>query len=196
MGFLAELAPEEIFDSLERIIGGQYEVVERIVLQADIESNGQPETLYALNDFVLEKGAVSRIIRINTFINDDYLNTYIADGIIISSPTGSTAYSLAAGGPILLPSMEAIIINPISPHSLGARPVVIPAEMVIGVEAEFAPQEVMLTADGQVTRELPVGQRIRITKARHTVKLVSYGARSFYDRLRTKLNWGEDIRKE
>ncbi|MCG8604021.1 NAD(+) kinase, partial [bacterium] len=85
---------------------------------------------------------------------------------------------------------------PISPHSLGARPVVIPAQMAVSVEVEFAPEQVMLTADGQVTLELPVRQRVRITKARHTVKLVSYGGRSFYDRLRTKLNWGEDIRKE
>ncbi len=192
MGFLAELAPDELFDSLDGILDGNYEIVERMVLQANFGSN---ETLFALNDFVFDKGAVSRIIRINTSINQEYLNTYIGDGLIVSSPTGSTAYSLAAGGPILLPSMDAIIINPISPHSLGARPVVIPADMTVRVEIEAAQQQVMLSADGQVSYQLQPGQSVEIKKTDYRVRLVSYAGRSFYDVLRAKLNWGEDIRK-
>ncbi len=195
MGFLAELAPEELYTSLENIIKGQYQIVERMVLEAELETGQEITKYYALNDFVLDKGAVSRVIRIQTFIEDEFLNTYIADGLIISSPTGSTAYSLAAGGPILLPSMEAIIINPICPHSLGARPVVIPGNKTIKVNVEFAPSEVTLSADGQIGKALVPGQSVKIKKADFPIKLVSYSGRSFYDLLRAKLNWGEDIRK-
>ncbi|MFQ5750836.1 MAG: NAD(+)/NADH kinase [bacterium] len=194
MGFLAELAPEELYSSLEDILNGHYQIVERMVLEAEIESEEKIKKYYALNDFVLDKGAVSRVIRIKTLIDEEFLNTYIGDGLIISSPTGSTAYSLAAGGPILLPSMEAIIINPISPHSLGARPVVIPGDKVVTVKVESAPNEVMLSADGQIRQVFIQGQSARIQKADFHLKMVSYSGRSFYDVLRAKLNWGEDIR--
>lgn len=193
MGFLAELSPEELFSSLEDILKGNYDIVSRMVLQGEID--GDSDRLFALNDFVFDKGAVSRVIRMKTFIDDEFLNTYISDGLIISTPTGSTAYSLAAGGPIMLPSMEAIIINPISPHSLGARPVVIPGDKVVTIKIEFAPQSVLLSADGQVSKKLSVGQVVTLQKAAHRVNLVSYRHRSFYDVLRAKLNWGEDIRE-
>ncbi len=149
MGFLAELTPEELYASMEDILKGHYQIVKRMVLQVEVE--GEKTTRYhALNDLVFDKGAVSRVIHIKTFIDDEFLNTYISDGLIISTPTGSTAYSLAAGGPILLPSMDAIIINPISPHTLGARPVVIPDDKVVKIKIEYAPQNVLLRADGQV----------------------------------------------
>ncbi|MFQ6116352.1 MAG: NAD(+)/NADH kinase [bacterium] len=194
MGFLAELAPEEIYLSLEDIIKGRYQIVERMVLQAELDGEDQPFYYYALNDFVLDKGMVSRVIRIATYIDDEYLNTYIGDGLIISTPTGSTAYSLAAGGPILLPSMEAIIINPISPHTLGARPVVIPGDKQVRVKIETAPQEVLFSTDGQIGKQLSPGQSVKIQRADYRVKLVSYQGRSFYDVLRAKLYWGEDVR--
>lgn len=194
MGFLAEVAPDELYTSLEDILEGRYQIVERMVLEAKLGSN-DTQRLYALNDFVLDKGAVSRIISIKTFIDDEFLNTYIGDGLIISTPTGSTAYSLAAGGPILLPSMEAIIINPISPHTLSARPVVIPGDKRVEVEVISAPKQVMLSADGQVDTALTSGQKVCIRKADYRIKLVTYRGRSFYDVLHTKLNWGEDIRE-
>ncbi len=192
MGFLAELTPDELYEHLEQILAGKYGIVERMVLQAEIDAE---PPLYALNDIVLDKGAISRVIRLQTFIDGEFLNTYIADGLIISTPTGSTAYSLAAGGPILLPSMEATIINPISPHSLGARPVVIPGDKEIRIRIEFSDESVLLSADGQVARELEPDCQVVIRKAPHRVRLVSYGHRSFYDVLRAKLNWGEDVRK-
>jgi len=194
MGFLAELTPGELYASMEDILKGHYQIVKRMVLQVEVE--GEKTTRYhALNDLVFDKGAVSRVIHIKTFIDDEFLNTYISDGLIISTPTGSTAYSLAAGGPILLPSMDAIIINPISPHTLGARPVVIPDDKVVKIKIEHAPQNVLLSADGQVGKELKQGQTATIKKADYQIKLVSYRGRSFYDVLRAKLNWGEDIRE-
>lgn len=194
MGFLAELTPEEVFRSLQDILNGHYEIVERMVLQARFLDQRDGPTYYALNDFVLDKGATSRVIRIKTCIDDEFLNNYIGDGLIISTPTGSTAYSLAAGGPILLPTMDAIIVNPICPHSLGARPVVMPGNKTVLVQAESVEQSIMFSADGQVREELAVGQRIEIKQADYSIKLVSYQGRSFYDVLRAKLNWGEDVR--
>lgn len=196
LGFLAELASEEIFTSLEDILNGRYQIVERMVLEAQIIAADHGNRYYALNDFVLDKGAISRVIRLKTFIDDQFLNTYIGDGLIISTPTGSTAYSLAAGGPILLPSMEAIIINPISPHSLGARPVVFPGDKIVRAKFETGRHKVMFHADGQTGQELDVGQSVEIRQADYKVKLVSYKSRSFYDVLRAKLNWGEDAREE
>ncbi len=196
MGFLAELTPEELYASMEDILKGHYQIVKRMVLQVEVKVEGEKTTRYhALNDLVFDKGAVSRVIHIKTFIDDEFLNTYISDGLIISTPTGSTAYSLAAGGPILLPSMNAIIINPISPHTLGARPVVIPDDKVVKIKIEYAPQNVLLSVDGQVGKELKQGQTATLQKADYQIKLVSYRGRSFYDVLRAKLNWGEDIRE-
>ncbi len=194
MGFLAELTPGELYASMEDILKGHYQIVKRMVLQVEVEGE-KTARYHALNDLVFDKGAVSRVIHIKTFIDDEFLNTYISDGLIISTPTGSTAYSLAAGGPILLPSMDAIIINPISPHTLGARPVVIPDDKVVKIKIEHAPQNVLLSADGQIGKELKQGQTATIKKADYQIKLVSYRGRSFYDVLRAKLNWGEDIRE-
>jgi len=195
MGFLAEVTPEELYPSLEDILNGRYQIVERMVLEGEVQTPKQAHRYYALNDFVFDKGVVSRVIRIKTFIDDQFLNTYIGDGLIISTATGSTAYSLAAGGPILLPSMEAIIINPISPHTLAARPVVIPGDKVVTVQVQSAPNDVMLNADGQIGEALSEGQSVNIKKADYRIKLVSHRGRSFYDILRAKLKWGEDIRE-
>ncbi len=194
MGFLAELMPDELFTALPKILQGQYELVERMVLAAEIEQQ-ENSHFFALNDFVVDKGGGSRMIRLKTFIDNEFLNTYIADGLIISTPTGSTAYSLAAGGPIMLPSMDAIIISPISPHTLGARPVVIPGDKVVRIKLESSTQQVNLSGDGQVAMELNPGNQAIIKRAEHRIRLVTFGHRSFYDVLRSKLNWGEDVRE-
>ncbi len=195
LGFLTELTPEEFFPSIKRILKGQYKILERMVLAAKVEGS-EPSEFYALNDFVFDKGSPSRVIRLKTYIDDELLNTYISDGLIVSTPTGSTAYSLSANGPILLPSIQAIIINPLNPHTLGARPVVIPDDKEIKIELEFAAQEVILNADGEIAAELQPGKAVIIKKAEHTVKMVSFEHRSFYDILRAKLYWGEDIRQD
>ncbi len=195
MGFLAEVSPEEIHPCLEEILKGRYHIIERMVLQGEIKSAAKTNHYYALNDFVLDKGAVSRVIRIKTFIDDQFLNTYIGDGLIVSTATGSTAYSLAAGGPILLPSMEAIIINPISPHTLAARPVVIPGDKTVTATVLSAPQGAVFSADGQSGTVVREGESVIFKKADYRIKLVSHPERSFYDVLRAKLNWGDDIRE-
>jgi NAD+ kinase len=195
MGFLAEVAPDEIYSALEEILDGHYQIVERIVLDGEVKTAAEQFRYFALNDFVLDKGAISRVIRIKTFIDGEFLNTYIGDGLIIATATGSTAYSLAAGGPILLPSMEAIIINPISPHTLAARPVVIPGDKTVTATVVSAPHGVILSADGQGGETLGEGQSVTIQRADYRIKLVSHPGRSFYDVLRAKLKWGDDIRE-
>lgn len=195
MGFLADLTTDELFGKLDDILNGEYDVVERMVLRGTVEGEESSE-FFALNDFVLDKGALSRVIRIKTFIDDEYLNTYIGDGLIISTPTGSTAYSLAVGGPILLPTMDAIIINPISPHTLGARPVVLPSDKKVRIVVESTPTDVSLSADGRLEAHLVPEEAASFGLADYRVKLVSYRGRSFYDVLRAKLNWGEDVREK
>lgn len=193
MGFLAELIPDDLWTGLEDILQGRYTVVERMMLSARIVDDGNVR-FHALNDFVLDKGALPRVVRIRTYIDGKYLNTYIGDGLIIATPTGSTAYSLAAGGPILLPDMDAILITPISPHSLGARPVVISPDKKVKVVVEFAPEDVILSADGQVSVQLTEGDQAVFERSEYRMKLVSYTGHSFCDVLRAKLNWGEDVR--
>lgn len=195
MGFLAEVAPDEIYSSLEEILKGRFHIIERTVLEGQLKTGDSAVRYFALNDFVLDKGAVSRVIRIRTLIDDQFLSTYIGDGLIVSTATGSTAYSLAAGGPILLPSMDAIIINPISPHTLAARPVVIPGDKTVTATVLSAPQGAIFSADGQSGEVVREGQSVVIKKADYRLKLVSHPERSFYDVLRAKLNWGDDIRE-
>jgi len=195
MGFLADLTPTELFNSIDSILAGEFIVSPRMALEATFASQRLP-SFFALNDFVIDKGAISRVNRIETYIDGVYFNTFIGDGIIISTPTGSTAYSLAAGGPILFPAMESIIINPINPHSLGARPVVIPPESIVELKIEFAPDAVLFSADGQDSLKLTVGESIKIQKAKHCVNLVSIGTHTFHDVLRAKLNWGDDVRRK
>ena len=198
LGFLVEIGPEEFRPALENILAGNYEIQNRMVLQARILSREASAPLYALNDFVIDRGGHYRLVRLQTHLDDEYLNTYIADGLIVATPTGSTAYSLSAGGPILSPEMKAMVITPICPHSLSARPVVIPDEKVVRVEVAAGEIEINLAADGQNVHKLTPDTPVEIRKADYSIKLVrKTGPHSagFYDMLRAKLHWGEDVRK-
>lgn len=196
LGFLAEVAAEEFFPAMERILRGEYSVHERMALEARV--TGMPQPFFALNDVVVDKGKQSRVVRLQVTINGDFLNTYIGDGVIIATPTGSTAYSLAAGGPIMTPEMHAMLITPICPHSLGARPVVVPETSVIVIEHVLGQEPVTISADGQFIGQLGDGQHLEVRKADFSMKLVRCPALrgSFYDTLRSKLNWGEDVRHQ
>lgn len=194
LGFLAELSIEELFDKLDKILRNEYYIEERMVLRAVVKDGGTTLQFTALNDIVVDKGKSSRMINIRTFVDDEYLNTYTADGLIISTPTGSTAYSLAAGGPIIIPLLEALVVTPICPHSLTARPVVIPAEKVVKLSFITELGEIMLSADGQVENRMNPGAVVEVTKAPHVVRLVKWETRKFFDVLRAKLNWGQDFR--
>ena len=196
LGFLAEVVIEELYPCLEDILNNNYDVIERMVLEAQVLDRSGEDRFYSLNDIVVDKGGFSRVVRIETYIDNTFLNTYVADGLIIATPTGSTAYSLSAGGPIVVPTMRAMIVTPICPHSLGARPVVIPENSVVKIVARSEHQTLSLSADGQVGCHLKSDEAVEIRKADYQVKWVASRRKSFYEVLSKKLNWGEDLRKE
>jgi len=198
LGFMVEIGPEELYAASDMILAGKFEIQPRMLLEAQIPDEKEPLKFYAMNEVAISKGSHSRMVRLRTHINKEYLNTYISDGLIIATPTGSTAYSLAAGGPILPPEMHAILITPICPHSLSARPVVIPDEKMVQVQPLEGDIQVILSVDGQINRELSPGMVVEIRKADFCVNLVRKPrpqSSGFYDTLRAKLHWGEDIRK-
>jgi NAD+ kinase len=193
LGFLAEMLPEELPQNLDEILRGEFQVIERMLLCLELPGK---KPVHALNDVVIDKGATLRLLRLRTCIDDAYLNTYIADGLIVATPTGSTAYSLAAGGPLLLPTMNAMVITPICPHSLTARPIVIPHDRTVTVEVAAADRTAMVNADGRVVAEIGQGMPVTIRRGDYTVRLVHSQGRHFFDVLRAKLHWGEDIRED
>ncbi len=193
LGFLAEVAVEEIYDRLQLIRDGEYLVEERMVLEATIDD--KPEISYrALNDIVIERGSLTRMISISVTVDGAFFNRYSADGIIIATPTGSTAYSLSAGGPIIVPPHQAIIVTPLSPHSLSQRAVVIKPDSKIKLSSENASDKLLLSIDGQTSVKLKKGQSVSIEQAHNNVRLVKWKDKSYFDTLRAKLNWGVEGR--
>ena len=194
LGFLTEISADEIQAKMEKIIRGEYHIEKRMVIGAEV--NGTPSRDYhCLNDMVIERGASPRVIRVDVDIDGEYFNTYIADGLILSTPTGSTAYSLSSWGPIVLPTLESIIINPICPHALTVRPTLLPATSTIVMKIETPDTNAILSVDGQYIVEIPSGTRITLRKASFYVHLVLLEEHSFFDRLRRKLQWGSLPRK-
>lgn len=191
LGFLTETDTDELFKILPDLVEGKFSVEDRMTLEAVIIHTKKTSTrLTALNDIILDKGSYARTITIEVHIGKEYLQTCVADGLIISTPTGSTAYSLSAGGPILEPTINGIIIAPICPHSLSARPVVLPGESEIFIRSESKQKGDFLFADGQFGARFPQGATARITRGTSTIQLAHFHRRSFYELLRTKLNWG------
>ncbi len=189
LGFLTELETDNIYAGLEKIQKGEYVVEKRMMLEANvIKDNMISETFCALNDVVITKGSFSRIIHLKTYVDNHYVETYLADGLIVSSPTGSTAYSLSAGGPILSPEVNGMVITPISPHSLHSRSIVISSREQVKVEIVGDQNDVMLTIDGQHGYKLKVGDIIHIRQAEAAANLIKQKDRNFYEILRTKLN--------
>lgn len=192
LGFLTSVAQDEIYSILDDIFLGKHRISERVMLEAEIVRGGaEIRRLIALNDAVLNKAALARIMDLEVRVDGEYVTTYKADGLIISTPTGSTAYSLAAGGPIIYPIVEAFLVTPICPHTLTNRPLVIPDSVTIDVDFKAEDDEVFLTMDGQVGTELVRGDHIRIRKAPETLRLVRPAKKTYYQILRSKLKWGE-----
>ena len=189
LGFLAEVALEEIYDRLQLIQDGDYLVEERMVLRAKLE-NEKEISYRALNDIVIERGSSTRMISITVTVDDKFFNRYSADGIIIATPTGSTAYSLSAGGPIIVPPHEAVIVTPLSPHSLSQRAVVIKPDSKIKIIPENTSGEMLVSIDGQTSVKIKNGQSIHIERAENNIRLVKWKDKSYFDTLRAKLNWG------
>ncbi len=190
LGFLAEIDIQELIDNIKILSEKKFHIEKRMILAGTIPSNDSGKKIYGLNDIVVNKGSYSRTIVLELFIGDKYFNTYTADGLIIATPTGSTAYSLSAGGPILSPNVEGIIINPICPHSLTERPVIIPSESIISIKLKTEIGHVKIFADGQIGFNLKPEQKLEVKKGEYLVNLVHCSKKSFYDILRTKLNWG------
>ncbi len=193
LGFLTEITLEELYPTLERCIAGEHCISERMMLQATVERDGAEIASHAvLNDVVINKGALARIVDLETMVNSHYLTTFKADGLIISTPTGSTGYSLSAGGPIVHPAMNCIAITPICPHTLTNRPVIIAEDSLIQIAVRSLPDEdIFLTLDGQVGVELQGGDVIQVRRANYCARLVMSGSKDYFAVLRTKLKWGE-----
>jgi NAD+ kinase len=192
LGFLTTVSQDEIYVMLEEIFANKHRVSERVMLEAEIVRRGEViRRQIALNDAVLNKAALARIMDLELRVDDEYVTTYKADGLILSTPTGSTAYSLAAGGPIVYPIVEAFVVTPICPHTLTNRPLVIPDSAKIEIDFKAEDDSVFLTLDGQVGVELSQGDRIRVQKAPEKLYLVRPAKKRYYEILRSKLKWGE-----
>lgn len=191
LGFLTEVTLDELYPSLERLIGGDYSVDQRSMIQAEVQS-GQGKTIeyHALNDVVINKGALARIINMQAYCDREFISNFLADGMIVATPTGSTAYSLSAGGPIIHPSVDSFIMTPICPHTLTNRPLVVPSASRLRIVLQSG-EDVMLTVDGQVGQVLHDGDTILCTRSPFRVGLVQPGERSYFEVLRRKLKWGE-----
>lgn len=191
LGFLTEITQEELYPSLKDVLNGKFTIEERMMLEAKINNLSYK----ALNDVVITKGALARVISLKVLINSEYLTTYQGDGMIVATPTGSTAYSLSAGGPIVTPDMKTILLTPICPHTLGVRPMVIPylSEITIMIESEG--EGITLTIDGQQGIKLNFQDEVNITYAKKSIKLIKPKKRSFYEVLRTKLKWGGRLKE-
>jgi NAD+ kinase len=188
LGFITEVETKDIFTSLEKIIHKQYKIEERMMLEAVIiKQEKKVETFYCLNDVGITRGTLSRMVKLKTFVNDSYIDTYFGDGLLISTPTGSTAYSLSSGGPIISPDVKVVLLTPICPHSLNSRSLVVSDEDTIKIEIIDNYHDVYLTVDGQQGYKLRNGDRVIIKKAPFSAKLIKVSNRNFYDVLRTKL---------
>jgi NAD+ kinase len=188
LGFITEVEVDDVFKGLERVLSNDYLIEERMMLEASVIKEGhEMEAFYCLNDVVITRGSLSRMVTLRTFIDENYVDTYRADGLVVSTPTGSTAYSLSAGGPIVSPGVRVVLLTPICPHSLNSRGIVVSDEECIRIEVVDNYQEVYLTVDGQQGYTMKSGDMVIIRKAPFAARLVKICQRSFYDVLRTKL---------
>ncbi len=192
LGFLAELSLDEMDAFIRDILNNQHAVEERTVIKVSIE--GSDEEMTALNDVVVDKSSSSRSIQFAAFVDNDYLIGYTGDGLIVATPTGTTAYAMAAGGPIVVPTTTVLTLQPICPHMLTARSMIVPDESIIRISIAEGPAEARVTADGQQEKVVKPPFTVIIQKADYTIKLVKPKDRSYYDVLRAKLMWGKDVR--
>lgn len=189
-GFLTEVPVEQLFPTMEAIINDNYTMEERIVLSAKVVRDGEDVACQTvLNDVVINKEALARIAHIHAYIDDDYLTTFKADGLIVSTPTGSTAYSLSAGGPIVHPSLKTIILTPICPFTLINRPLILPDDVSIRIHVDERDSNIFLTFDGQVGLHITHRDTVIVEKASHTIHMMKVPGQSYYDVLKAKLSW-------
>ena len=192
LGFLTAFSLNQLYPVIEKILSEDYETEKRMMLTTTIIRRNEVIAKYSvLNDVVINKAAIARIIDLETSIDEYYLTSFKADGLIISTPTGSTAYSMAAGGPIVFPSLHTIILTPICPHTLTNRPILVPDSVKIRVILRSKNEDVFLTFDGQVGQSLRVDDVVEIKKSDRAVRLIKSPFKDYFEVLRTKLRWGE-----
>lgn len=198
LGFLTEFTYEEMFPALERILSDDYKTEDRIMLDTLVYDDGKQGASYtALNDIVIHRGPLNHMIDIQVEADSVLINSYTADGLIIATPTGSTAYSLASGGPIVYPSLNSLIITPISPHTLSNRPIVIPDNIELGISVTSKEKgEALVTLDGQVSFGISSRNWLKISKSKEVTRIIQSPFKSYYELLRGKLKWGGTIRDE
>jgi NAD+ kinase len=192
LGFLTSFMLEELYPALEDIFAGRLTISERVMLHVELERGGKTvDKQSVLNEVVINKGALARMIELELIIDNDFVCRYRADGLIVASPTGSTAYSLSAGGPIVHPAVESFVITPICPHTLSDRPVVVRDTSIIEAKLSVGTESVFLTLDGQKGIPLQPTDRVRISRAQQLLKLIQTPNKSYFEILRNKLKWGE-----
>lgn len=191
LGFLTSAPEGELERALERLVEGDYRVEERVAMDVSVEGKGGESGFYALNDAVVHKSGFARLITLRVWVDGEEVGQYSADGIVIATATGSTAYSLSAGGPVLVPDLDALVATPISPHTLAVRPLVVPADALIEVEVRPRREETIVTVDGQAGLNLEPGDRVRIGRSPHPVRLIQLPGQTFFSILRRKLGWGD-----
>ena len=189
-GFLTETPVDRLFPVMEQVIRGDFRTQERILLSATVVRDGEQRACQTvLNDVVINKEALARIAHIHTYIDEDYLTTFKADGLVVATPTGSTAYALSAGGPIVYPSLKTIILAPICPFTLINRPLIVPDTVTIEIKIEERDSNIFLTFDGQVGLHVTHHDIIIVDKAPHTIQMIRTPGQSYYDVLKAKLRW-------
>ena len=192
LGFLTCCPADQLAHSLMRFARGDFSIESRMLLEATVvgPDRRQRDSWLALNDVAIHKGGFARVVSLRVAVDDELIASYAADGVVISTPTGSTAYSLSAGGPVVVPTLETIIVTPISPHTLAIRPVVLAPTSKVTVQADGAPEELMVTVDGQVGTTFGAGDTLSVGRFPKSIKIVRFPGSSFFATLRQKLGWG------
>ena len=191
LGFLAAVNVDQMFEKLDQVVAGDYLVQPRIVLKSTVYNGGKSSTFFALNDMVIDRGKSHRMLVYELQANNHVIANYKADGLIVSTPTGSTAYSLAAGGPIVVPTMRTMIVTPICPHSLTLRPIVIPDDQVLKISFPSDHDDgIALAVDGQICEELGSGSKVEIQAADYTINMIGFPGSNYFRPLRKKMGWG------
>jgi NAD+ kinase len=191
LGFMAEVSHDELYGNLEKAMAGKLETEERMMLATSVIREGKRIARYrVLNDAVINKGALARMMQLKITVSDGYLTTLKADGLIVATPTGSTAYSLSAGGPIIHPTIHCFVVTPICPHTLSNRPIALPDTVVVSVCLTSQSEDVSLTLDGQIGFPLMTNDVVEIERSRFKMRFIKHPVKSYYEILRTKLKWG------
>lgn len=192
LGFLAEVTDDDMFPRLEMVAAGDYTTQQRMVLKCDVQQGEHGEQYHALNDFVIDRGGSHRMITCQLLASERFVANYKADGIIIATPTGSTAYSLSAGGPIVMPRLSALVVTPICSHSLTSRPIVFPDDRILKISfIEADGEEITLAVDGQVSAHLNEESVVVIRKADYRINMIDFEDSNYFHTLRTKMDWGK-----